>query len=58
MSILKTELKKGERAHDVKALERATFLLSSIDDSALIDQMRRECAPDGKPTYGELMLAV
>jgi hypothetical protein len=50
MSILKTELKKHERARDVEAMERATFFLSSIDDSALIDQMHRECATDGGGT--------
>jgi hypothetical protein len=33
MSILKTELKKDERARDVEAMERATFFLSSIDDA-------------------------
>jgi hypothetical protein len=37
MSILKTELKKDERARDLKAMGHATFFLSSIDDSALID---------------------
>jgi hypothetical protein len=50
MSILKTELKKDERAPDVTVMERATFYLSSIDDSALIDQVHRECAPDGGGT--------
>jgi hypothetical protein len=37
MSILKTELEKGKRARDLEAMERATFFLSSIDHSALID---------------------
>jgi hypothetical protein len=50
MSVLKTELEKDERARDVEAMERATFYLSSIDDSALIDQVHRECAPDGGGT--------
>jgi hypothetical protein len=47
MSILKTEPKKDECARDVAAMARATFFLSLIDDSALIDQVHRECAPDG-----------
>jgi hypothetical protein len=46
MSILKTELKKDERARDLTAMVSATFFLSSIDNSALIDQVHRECAPD------------
>jgi hypothetical protein len=50
VSILQTELKKDERARDVRAMERATFFLSSSDDSALIDQVHRECAPDGGGT--------
>jgi hypothetical protein len=50
LSILKTELKKDERARDLKAVEHATFFLSSIDDSALINQVHRECAPDGGGT--------
>jgi hypothetical protein len=50
MSILETELKKNERARDVKAMERATIFLSLIDDSALIDQVHRECAPEGGGT--------
>jgi hypothetical protein len=50
MSILKTELKKDERARDLKAMGHATFFLSSIDDSALIDQVHREYAPDGGGT--------
>jgi hypothetical protein len=50
MSILKTELKKDDRARDLKAMQHATFFLSSIDDSALIDQVHRECAPDGCDT--------
>lgn len=50
MSILKTELKKDERARDLKAMGHATFFLISIDDSALIDQVHRECAPDGGGT--------
>jgi hypothetical protein len=32
MSVLKTELKKDERARDLKAMEDATFFLSLIDD--------------------------
>jgi hypothetical protein len=50
MSILKTELAMDERARDLEAMERATFFLSSIDDSVLIDQVHRECAPDGGGT--------
>jgi hypothetical protein len=50
MSILKTELKKDERVRDDKAIERATIFLSSIGDGALIDQVHRECAPDGGGT--------
>jgi hypothetical protein len=50
MSILKTELKKDERARDLKAMVNATFFLSSIHNSALIDQVHRECAPDGGGT--------
>jgi hypothetical protein len=50
MSILKTELKKHECARGVEAMERATFFLSLIDDSALIDQVHRECALDGGST--------
>jgi hypothetical protein len=46
MSILKAELETDERARDLKAMEHATFFLSSIDDSAVIDQVHRECAPD------------
>jgi hypothetical protein len=44
------ELKKDERARDLKAMGHATFFLSSIDDSALIDQVHRECAPDAGGT--------
>jgi hypothetical protein len=29
---------------------KATFFLSSIDNSALIDEVHRECAPDGGGT--------
>jgi hypothetical protein len=54
MSVLKTELKKEERARDVEAMERATFFLSSIDDSALVDQVHRECALDGGGTKSRL----
>jgi hypothetical protein len=43
MSILETELEKDECARDVEAMERATFFLSSIDNSALIDQVHRVC---------------
>jgi hypothetical protein len=50
MFILKTELKKDECARDVEAMERATFFLSLIDYSALIDQVHRECVPDGGGT--------
>jgi hypothetical protein len=50
MPILKTELKKDECVRDVEAMERATFFLSLLDDSALIDQVHRECAPDGGGT--------
>jgi hypothetical protein len=50
MSILKTELEKDERTRDLKAMVNATFFLSSIDNSALIDQVHRECAPDGGGT--------
>jgi hypothetical protein len=50
MSILKTELEKDERARDLEAMGRATLFLSSIDNSALIDQVHRECAPDGGGT--------
>jgi hypothetical protein len=49
-SILKTELEKDECARDVEAMERATFFLSSIDNCALIDQVHRECAPEGGGT--------
>jgi hypothetical protein len=50
MSTLKTELKKDERARDLKAMVNATCFLSSIDNSALIDQVHRKCAPDGGGT--------
>jgi hypothetical protein len=50
MSILKTELKKDECARDIEAMERATFFLSLIEESALIDQVHRECAPDSGGT--------
>jgi hypothetical protein len=50
MSILKAEREKNERARDVEMMERATLFLSSIDDSALIDQVHRECASDGGGT--------
>jgi hypothetical protein len=52
MSVLKTELKKDERARD--AMEHATFFLSSIDDSAPIDQVHRECAPAGGGTKSKV----
>jgi hypothetical protein len=76
MSILKTELKKDERARDLKAIVNATFFLStrctgSVHQTAEApspeSRTRRPAlawgrvpghSPDGKPTYGELMLAV
>jgi hypothetical protein len=45
MSIRKTELEMDECARNAEAMERATFFLSSIDNSALIDQVHMECAP-------------
>jgi hypothetical protein len=53
MSILKTELKKEERARDIKAMKHASMFLQALARGHVPGHR-----PDGKPTSGELMLAV